>query len=171
MSTKLISFASRQRGVGMVEAMVALVVVSIGMLGIAALYVESVRANRTALLRTQAINLANDMADRIRANRMARDAYALAVGELPALGTCVVETNCTREALAADDLARWVREVRATLPASPDGTPPRTRVDVAPAVSADNPDRYTIEVGWFEPGSDVENIYRLNLQLIAAPSL
>lgn len=169
MSTQLSRCAPRQRGISMVESMVALLVLSIGMLGIAALYVESVKANRTALLRTQAINLANDLADRIRANRTARDEYELAVGELPALGKCVVEENCTAGQLAEDDLARWVRAVRDTLPAGPDGTPPRTRVDVVTAAGAGNPDRYTIEVGWFEPGSDVESIYQLNLQLIATP--
>ena len=72
-----------QRGVSLVEALVALVVMSIGMLGIAALYIESVKANRGALLRTQAVALVLDMADRIRANRLARGTYALALGAAP----------------------------------------------------------------------------------------
>ena len=65
------------RGFSLVEVLVALIVLSVGMLGIASLYVDSLRAGRTALLRTQAVFLATDMADRIRANPTAGAAYAL----------------------------------------------------------------------------------------------
>ena len=43
-----------QRGFSLIEVLVALVVLSIGMLGIAALYVDSLRSGRTAIHRTQA---------------------------------------------------------------------------------------------------------------------
>ena len=46
-----------QRGITMVESLVALVVLSIGLLGIASLYVTSLRTGRTALIRTQAVSL------------------------------------------------------------------------------------------------------------------
>ena len=59
----------RQRGVSIVEALVAFVILSVGLLGIAGLYLESVRSNRTALTRTAAVQLANDLADRIRLHR------------------------------------------------------------------------------------------------------
>ena len=62
--------ASRDsRGFTLVEALVAMVVLSIGMLGIAALGIESLRASRAALVRTEAVTLATDMADRVRSNR------------------------------------------------------------------------------------------------------
>src|SRR5690606_1731695 len=64
------------RGFSLLEAMVALVVLSVGMLGIAALHGQSLAASRTAQLRTQAVNLAGDMADRIRVNRLGAAAYA-----------------------------------------------------------------------------------------------
>ena len=66
-----------QRGFTLVEAMVALIVLSVGLLGIAALYVETLRASRTSLHRTQAVNLATDLADRMRANRDARECLQL----------------------------------------------------------------------------------------------
>ena len=59
------------RGFSLLEAMIALVVLSVGMLGIAALHAQSLAASRTAQLRTQAVNLAGDMADRVRVNRVA----------------------------------------------------------------------------------------------------
>ena len=48
----------QQRGFGLVESLVALVVMSVGMIGIAALYGQGLGASRTALYRTQAVNLA-----------------------------------------------------------------------------------------------------------------
>ena len=78
----------RMSGFSIVEVLVALVVLAVGMLGIAALYVESLRAGRTAVYRTQAVNLASDMADRIRANRTAGDAYELEAGDNPAKQGC-----------------------------------------------------------------------------------
>ena len=67
-------YATRQalRGFTIVEALVALVVLAVGMLGIASLYVTTLRASGSATSRMQAINLAGDLGDRIRANRTAR---------------------------------------------------------------------------------------------------
>ncbi|MBM2853444.1 MAG: Type pilus modification protein PilV, partial [Steroidobacteraceae bacterium] len=50
-----------QNGFTLVETLVALVVLAIGMLGIAALYLNSLQAGRTAIYRTQAVNLAADL--------------------------------------------------------------------------------------------------------------
>ena len=60
---------TRQRGISMVEALVALVVIAVGMLGIAGLYLSSLQASRSAKLRSYAVELASSIADRIRANR------------------------------------------------------------------------------------------------------
>lgn len=53
--------SSAARGFTLVEVLVALVVMSVGMLGIAALYLEGLRAGRTAVYRTTAVNLAADI--------------------------------------------------------------------------------------------------------------
>ena len=59
------------KGFTLVEVLVALVIFAVGLLGIAALHIEGLNAGRTALNRTQAVALASDLADRIRANRQA----------------------------------------------------------------------------------------------------
>ena len=64
------------RGFTLVELLIALLVLSIGMLGIAALFAESLQAGRSAQLRTQAVSIAADLADRIRANHVSAGAYA-----------------------------------------------------------------------------------------------
>jgi type IV pilus assembly protein PilV len=63
------SMTQTQSGFTLVEVLVAVVVLAVGLLGLAGLQVTSVRFNNSAYLRSQATNLAYDIADRIRANR------------------------------------------------------------------------------------------------------
>lgn len=160
----------RAHGLSIVEAMVALIVVSVGMLGVAGLYLESIRANRTALVRTQAINLVNDIGDRIRANRFALGAYAIAANApLPADQGCVVDNNCDPVELATDDLARWIRAVRATLPADAGGNPPTAQVVFQDVPGLTAPDRYTITVGWSEPNDPEARTQTSVIEVIPTP--
>ena len=85
------------------KSLVALVVLSVGMIGIAALYGQGLGASRTALYRTHAVNLAADMADRIRVNRRGGASY----------GGAAADSNCDpgggRLHAGADGRARSVR--------------------------------------------------------------
>ena len=58
-------------GFTLLEALIALLVLSVGLLGIAALQATTLKANHGTYQRTQAIFLAYDMMDRLRANRTA----------------------------------------------------------------------------------------------------
>ena len=130
-----------QRGFGLVESLVALVVISVGMIGIAALYGQGLRASGTALYRTIAVNLASDMADRIRVNRLGNAAY----GGGAANGNCDPggNTDCSSAAMAAHDLWVWQAQVAAQLP------------NGAGAVqfTGTTPPTYTISVTWQEVGA------------------
>jgi len=67
----MITRAPDTRGFTLLEVLVALVVLSVGLLGLASLQTNTLKFNQGAYLRTQATNLAYDMADRMRANRAA----------------------------------------------------------------------------------------------------
>lgn len=54
----------------LVEVLVTLVIISVGLLGVAALQLATVRNNYDAFVRSQAAMLAADMLDRIRVNRL-----------------------------------------------------------------------------------------------------
>lgn len=130
-------------GFSLVEALVALLVLSIGMLGIAALYVESLRSGRTALLRTQAVALATDMADRIRANRSGTANYAAAVTSANTNANCDPGgTGCTSAEIARHEKAVWLGMLGNALPG---GTGTIT-------VANGTPNTYTIVVSWTEAG-------------------
>lgn len=131
------------RAFSLIEAMVALVVLSVGMIGIAALYGQSLSAGRTAQLRTQAVNLASDMADRIRVNRRGLDAYAGA-GSNNGCDPQSGGASCTPAQMAAHDLFVWAAQVQRQLP-NGQGT-----VQVATGTM---PPTYTITLRWDEVGA------------------
>lgn len=160
-----------QLGLSLVEALVALLVLSIGLLGIAGLFVESVRSSRSALLRTQAVNLVSDMGDRIRANAVAGDAYDS--GNYPGgpdtLGCAPdpddVGRGCSPAELAQDDLARWTQAVREALPTLGNAAPEAIVEYIAPATSGE-PERYAVSVSWREPGETQPLRYRAEVMLM-----
>lgn len=57
-----------QQGVTLVESMIALLVISIGLLGIASLQITAMSQNASSLNHSQAVWYAYNMSDRIRAN-------------------------------------------------------------------------------------------------------
>lgn len=75
---------THQRGVGLMEILVALLVLAIGVLGFIALQYRAVEATSESGYRVQAINLARDMAERIRVNRGAIAAYENKLSETQA---------------------------------------------------------------------------------------
>ena len=147
-------------GITMVESLVALVVISVGMLGIAGLYVASLQASRAANLRVQAVNLAAEMGDRIRANRTARASYNLAAGALPAVQDCTAAA-CTPAQLAQHDQNEWVTAMRLALPGALTRGGAILYVDNA----APLPDRYEITISWREAGADEDGAYRMVMEL------
>ena len=59
----------RQTGVGLVEVLVALVLLSIAVLGFVALQIRAINATNEATMNVQATNIARDLAERMRMNR------------------------------------------------------------------------------------------------------
>ena len=106
---------SPEAGFTLLEVLIALCVLATGMLGIGMMLLESVRASRSALHRTAAVALAADLGERIRANRVAGDAYALGAGTMagaPA-SECTVGDACDSSEVAALDLYQWQQVVLA----------------------------------------------------------
>jgi type IV pilus assembly protein PilV len=105
------------RGFTLLEILVALLVLSIGLLGLAGLQTFSLRNNHSALLRSQAVVLAYDALDRMRSNRdqamlaagsAYNTSYSQAAGSYSATDC---SSNCTSSALATYDLAAWKADV------------------------------------------------------------
>jgi type IV pilus assembly protein PilV len=143
-------------GFTLVEVLVALVVLAVGMLGIAGLYVEGLKAGRTSIYRTTAVRLASDMADRIRANPVAPASYA---GAGPGTNEFVCVNGaapCNADELAQDDWFSWNQAVQARLPQGA-----AANIAVQPVGTLT---QYTITLQWPEVGQADPVSYTLVMQ-------
>ncbi|MBN1238034.1 MAG: type IV pilus modification protein PilV [Gammaproteobacteria bacterium] len=133
-------------GFTLLEVLIALLVLSLGLLGLAALQAATVEFNHEAYLRSQATNLAYDMADRMRANRQAalNGDYSVAFANpAPACG------NAGGASVAARDIAAWHGALACTLPAG------NGRIQVANGT-------VTIEVRWDESrGAEAPEMFEM----------
>jgi type IV pilus assembly protein PilV len=121
---------TREGGFTLIEILVAIVILSVGLLGLAGLQANGLQANHGAYLRSQASILAYDMIDAMRANRAAARAgnYDVAIG-----------ASVAGASIAAQDVTTWKAGLAAALPAG-DGAIAR---GAAPAT-----DRITITIQW-----------------------
>ena len=146
--------SKRMQGFNLVEVLIALIIMSVGMLGIAGLYVHSMQAGRTSLFRHHAVTLAGDVADRIRANPTAGAGYAAPTG---VDNNCVAGgVDCAPPAMAANDILLWQQQAVDTLP---DGQVAVVFTDNASAA----PDTYAITVRWSEPGQVLGMTYSITI--------
>jgi type IV pilus assembly protein PilV len=117
----------REAGVSLIEVLVALLVVSFGVLAMSGLLTNATRYGKTSEFRAIATLLANDIADRMRANMpgVKGGSYALADAYERLDSPPDADPNCTEEkpcvgdegaALAAKDLADWRRALYFGLP-------------------------------------------------------
>lgn len=105
-------------GASLLEVLVALFVLSIGLLGLAGLQTISLRFNHQSYERTQATLLTSYIVDRMRANpagvRLNSYLLTTATNVPPTYSTDCRTTACTNPAdLATYDIAMWIREITA----------------------------------------------------------
>jgi len=103
-------------GFALVEVLIAVLVLAIGLLGLAGLHASGFRNNHGAFVRTQATYAVNDLADRLRANRAAAIAGNYEVAAAPAAPTfdCIANFTgtstaglCNPTEMATADLVAW----------------------------------------------------------------
>ena len=115
----MISIAPRSprtgRGFTLIEILVTLVLISVGLLGVAALQLRTLRANKESYVRSQASVLAADILDRMRANP-----GAFRNGEYDVTWNGTSSSSTTSGARAAADLTTWQTAINNTLPGDAD---------------------------------------------------
>lgn len=110
--THALIHSTRTQGFSLIEVLVALFVLSIGLLGLAALQTTGLKLNHQSYERTQAVIQAYDIIDRMRANRetsaIINDAYdSVSLGNQPTVTVDCDTTTCTSDQLAAFDIRYW----------------------------------------------------------------
>lgn len=135
---------NRHGGFTLLELLVALLVLSLGLLGAAALQVRSLQDHSLALRQNSAQFLLADITERIRANPSGL-AHYVSGDEARILRTdCHLEPGCDAEALAHHDVAEFQAAVLAHL----DPQSPETSLVVVPATGPAQPARVQVLIRW-----------------------
>ena len=129
---------SRARGFTVVEALAALLVMAVGIIGIAALYSDQVQTNPDAQLHSEAAALAEQIAERIRETKEGHAGFATTIGVLCDQG----KPPKLPQDVAAREAACWEDEVERKLPS---GLGNITRDTLT------SPPTYVVAVSWSAP--------------------
>ncbi|MEI6267316.1 MAG: type IV pilus modification protein PilV [Methylococcaceae bacterium] len=140
---------NKNAGFTLIEVLIAMVVLAVGLLGLAGLQVTSLRNNQSAYNRSQATQLAYELADRMRANAAGQATYtAILPSSATAKATCLTTSGCSPAEMAENDLFEWNRAVKNNLPSGIGTLPP-------PSAKV-----YTISITWDDDrdGNDTNNL-------------
>ena len=148
---------SRQKGFSLIEALVAFLVLSVGMLGIASMQTLAIRAGETATWRSAAVVKAEEIMERIRSNKTVLSSYISATGAAGTNHGCDdltgTVTTCTAVQLAEYDVFQWKQGLIEVLPPDVVNTTGSIAV-VLPIIPGQGVSTVTVTVNWREPRQD-----------------
>ena len=149
----------RQGGFTLIEVLISTLVLTVGILGVAAMQMVSFQTNQGAYMRSQAVYLAQDILDRMRANPQGYrdttvyDAIDTSDGDtIPATPNCVVTANgCTSLQMGQQDIREWAQNF--TNVASVGEYRPRLMNGVG-TITRGAGNQFTVTVSWNERDYD-----------------
>ena len=150
-----------EEGFTLIEVLIAMLVLLIGLLGIAQMHFSSFQDNRNALYRNQATVIAEDLLDRVRGNPIAlvsggyNNVSFAAAGAAPSTVNCAVAAGCSAADIAVKDRHEWARnfvpamsDYQASLPDGAGGA----GIDATDSFGAcDGNLKYDVTVSWLQP--------------------
>ncbi len=150
--------AHRQRGITLIESMVAIIVAVLGVLGIVGMQMRTLADTQTAVRRAQAVRLIGDLSERMRTSPNGLsdlNNYLSGYDSFPSPGNCA-SNPCSHTALAQYDLATWKQAVRDSLPLG------QANIFLAPG-EATNRRLLGVMVSWRENERDTSSAYKNNI--------
>ena len=160
---------NKNSGFTLIEVLIAVVILAGGLLGLAALQAASLKNNQSAYNRSQATQLAYDMADRVRANVAGVGTYTTI---LPSAATakpnCLTTTGCIQADMATNDLKEWDTAVK-TLPSGEgivcfDSTPGTSGASAAASGCDGAGTTYAIKI-WWDDGGASKHVFVVSFKL------
>lgn len=142
----------KNKGFGMIEVLITLVITATGLLGLASLQLNALKSNQFSYNRTQAVVLAYDMADRMRANSEAIDAKTYNQADRTVGSACSTSSGCSSTVMAKHDTYQWHQLLANTLPSGDglvciDSSPESTDTPASPGCDGVGDD-YAIKIWW-----------------------
>ncbi|MDR2155867.1 MAG: type IV pilus modification protein PilV [Burkholderiaceae bacterium] len=137
----------RQRGMTLIESLVALVVAALGVLGIAGVQLRTLADTQNSVRRQQAIRLIEDLDERLKVNPnslfLSGD-YVSDWKDSPQTSANCDTSLCDHKQLAAYDLANWKKRVTDTLPSGD------ANVFLAPGDNSSDRRQLGVMISWRE---------------------
>lgn len=153
--SKPVQISDRQRGFTLLEVLIAVMLLAVGLLGLAGLQAVSLRNNHSSYLRSQATMLTYDIIDSMRSNRAAVQAGSYNIGledsgpTWPTSPDCMT-APCSGPQLATAEIADWIQRLGSTLP-SGDGS-------IVPALAGNV---VTVTVRWVDGRGAVDAVPKI----------
>jgi len=116
LTTHSVNNSFKQAGVGLIEVLVALLILTIGILGMVALQTRALQISQESIYTSQALMMAYEMTDRMRANRGSEDDYLVDYGTDVNAGNDCTAGTCTPTQMATYDTSEWKDALAANLP-------------------------------------------------------
>jgi len=157
-----------QAGFTLLEVLVSMLIIAVGLLGMAGLQIQSLKQGQSAYYRSVATQLAYDLADRMRGNMagvLANEYNRTGIGSDygTAVPDCNTTTGCNAAALARNDAYEWQQMVANLLPGGQgivcldstpdDGVSPATHGCETTAPTAVRP-THAIKIWWVDDRSE-----------------
>jgi type IV pilus assembly protein PilV len=108
--------SNRQTGVGLIEVLVAVLVLTIGILGMVALQTKALQFTQESVYTSQALMMAYEMTDRMRANKGSQIDYLVDYGSNVIANTDCESSDCSPSQMAKFDAAAWKSAIEVNLP-------------------------------------------------------
>ena len=158
----------QQEGFTLVEVLVTMVIFVIGMLAVASLQMSAIGNNHGAYLRSQAMWLAYDMADRMRANSEGVEGGDYDGGSASAVAACGQTGGCNPSQMARNDLHEWQNLLANTLPNGEgvvcvDSTPEDGSGSGSPQCDGTG-DYYAAKIWWYEKSGEETQRFTLSFR-------
>jgi type IV pilus assembly protein PilV len=115
-------------GFSMIEVLVSILVLAVGVIGAAGMQLSAMRTSKQSVFQTNALQLASEMADRMRANDaqmkqkdganlfLSVDYKSASEGEPPSPKKFCYESGCDAAELAQFDIYEWEKRLKQALP-------------------------------------------------------
>jgi len=156
MSTRDPRTTRTMRGFTLIEVLIAVLVLAIGLIGLAGIQAGGLQMNDSAYMRSQASILAQDIADRARANTRGFRNGAYDDPSAGITSSCQTRDGCTAKEMAQTDVKVWQDSVAALLPDG-EGTICRDGNSPDSGSSASSPacngGEYVVKIWWTDDRS------------------
>ena len=158
-----INIKHKQKGFSLIEALVAFLILSVGMLGIASMQTMSVKAGHTAAIRTVAVVKVEEILESMRSNPTALASYAAGAADMGINNGCsqtgIPAVVCTPVEMAQDEVFRWKNSL---LEALPNDAATTASVVITPPVPPATMNLVVVSVVWRERKIDIDSDWSMD---------